>query len=136
MLTQHEHDALTNIDGKSGEHAAHLGVERCECVDDEHVRRILFRLGGAGHRHTSFSRAPVSHAPLMNVSGVPSAGLTKIMSLGARRGASMARKTTGLSKISGSACTVRRLKKSRSPGANSLQFELSPIQKLPLPERM
>src|SRR6185312_17564756 len=59
---------------------------------------------------------------------------TKMTSLGSRRGASIARKTTGDSRIFGSACTVPRLKVRKSPGANSPALAASPIQKVPLPE--
>src|SRR5271156_113519 len=76
-----------------------------------------------------------SSFPRMNVSGVPSAGFTKMMSLGSRLGVSMARKTTGASRMLGSAWMMRRLKKSKSPGANSAPFDGSPIQNVPFPER-
>jgi len=70
----------------------------------------------------------------IKLSGVPSAGFTNTMSLGSRRGVSIARNTTGPSTIFGSACTVRRLKTSKSPAANSPSFFASPIQNVPLPE--
>ena len=68
------------------------------------------------------------------LSGVPSAGFTKITSLGSRRGVSIARNTTGSSKIFGSACTVPRLKTSNSPGPNSATVLSSSIQNVPRPE--
>jgi hypothetical protein len=46
----------------------------------------------------------------MKDSGVPSEGLTKMMSLGSRRGESKARKTTGPERISGWAWTMVRWK--------------------------
>src|SRR5258707_2399529 len=64
----------------------------------------------------------------MKLSGVPPSGLTKTISFGSRRGVSMARKTTGSSKIFGCACTVPRLKKSNSPGPNSALVLSSSIQ--------
>src|ERR1700736_239673 len=56
-------------------------------------------------------------AAWIKLSGVPSLGLTKMMSLGSRRGVSIDRKITGPSRMSGKACTVPCSKKSNCPGA-------------------
>lgn len=85
--------------------------------DSQPLHRRMPRRAALGH-HERRARGHLSiHTPdagcqsgEINVSGVPEAGSTKTMSLGSRRGVSTARKTTGPSRISGSAWTVPRLK--------------------------
>ncbi len=49
VIAEHADDAVPAIDSESGKHAAHFGAQGRERIEDERVRRLLFRLGGAGH---------------------------------------------------------------------------------------
>jgi hypothetical protein len=40
MVSEHAHDAVAQVDGQAGEHAAHLGVQRRERLQDECVRGL------------------------------------------------------------------------------------------------
>jgi len=46
-IPEHANDAVVEVDGKTGEHATHLGVQRHERIHNERVRR--FRFWWAGH---------------------------------------------------------------------------------------
>jgi hypothetical protein len=73
------------------------------------------------HRNPEWSpwMSLLPYMPRTNVSGLPAAGSTKMISLGSRCGVSTARKTTGCSISPGSAWTVPFLKKSNCPAENS-----------------
>ena len=72
----------------------------------------------------------------MKVAGVPSSGFTKTMSVGARRGVSIDRNTTGFPGSSaGIAWTVPFSKNRSWPGPNAVSAAGSPSQTRPRPER-
>src|ERR1700733_789635 len=78
----------------------------------------------------SFMTRLMPQAPLIKLSGVPSSGFTKMMSLGSRRGASTERKTTGVSRMSGSTYTPTTLEEQKIFGT-----ELPSIRRIFYPER-
>ena len=49
MVAQHEDDAVSAVDGKSGEHPTHVGVKRPERFEDEWKGRLLLDLRRARH---------------------------------------------------------------------------------------
>jgi hypothetical protein len=49
VIAEHADDSVVEVDGKTGEHAAHLGVERGERVEDKWKGRGLFAIGRARH---------------------------------------------------------------------------------------
>ena len=49
VIAEHADDAVVEVDGKPGEHAAYFGVEWGERVKDEWVRWGLFSFGGLRH---------------------------------------------------------------------------------------
>jgi hypothetical protein len=49
MVPEHANDAVAQVDGKPGKHAADFGVQGRERFHNERVRRLRFRLRRAGH---------------------------------------------------------------------------------------
>ena len=49
VIAEHADDAVVEVDGKTGEHAADFGVERGERIKDKCVGRELFSFGGGRH---------------------------------------------------------------------------------------
>ena len=49
MISEHTNYAVAKVDGKTRKHAAHLGVQGHERVQNERVRRLWFWFGGTGH---------------------------------------------------------------------------------------
>ena len=49
VIPEHADDAVVQVDGKTGEHAADFGVERGERIKDKCVGRELFSFGGGRH---------------------------------------------------------------------------------------
>ena len=49
VIAEHADDAVAQVNGEAGEHAAHFGVERGERVEDKWKGRGLFAFGGARH---------------------------------------------------------------------------------------
>jgi len=49
MIAEHTDDAVADVDGKTGKHTAHLGLERRERIEYKCVRRLLFRFDGTSY---------------------------------------------------------------------------------------
>ncbi len=52
MLSEHTNDAIAQVDGKTGKHATHLGVQGHQGVQNKRVRSLLFWFGRT-RRHLS-----------------------------------------------------------------------------------
>ena len=49
MIAEHAYDAVAHVDGKTGKHPAHLGMQRLERVQNKRVRKLLFWFGVTHH---------------------------------------------------------------------------------------
>jgi hypothetical protein len=49
MIAEHTYYAGTQVDGKTGKHPTHLGIQWRERFQNKRVRRLLFWFGGMAH---------------------------------------------------------------------------------------
>lgn len=49
VVAEHADDSVVNVDGKTGEHVAHLGFQGSKRFQDERMWRLRFGFGRANH---------------------------------------------------------------------------------------